>query len=189
MATESRNYTVPVLLHVLGIALGLYLGFLVMDAISPDLPDPDVEPGVSSSARPEAVLGGDADSLFRAINLGPALDQLDDQLTAGEGIVKLHITPGSMDSEINSDSIDGVYDAAEVPLEAPVLLGNQIAAERNGFTLDDVAYMDLVATAKGPRWYVQLDINRAIGPPPWTYGAPLEGEPLTVGPGPPHPVG
>jgi hypothetical protein len=49
--------------------------------------------------------------------------------------------------------------------------------------------MDLVGTAKGPRWYVQLDTGREIGPPPWTYGAPLEGAPLTVGPAPPHPAG
>jgi hypothetical protein len=51
-----------------------------------------------------------------------------------------------------------------------------------------VGYIDLVATAKGPRWYVQLDIARDIGPPPWTYGAPLGGGPLTVGPAPPTPV-
>ena len=41
--------------------------------------------------------------------------------------------------------------------------------------------MDLVATRDGPRWYVQLDIIRDVGPPPWTYGAPLAGEPLEVG--------
>ena len=49
--------------------------------------------------------------------------------------------------------------------------------------------MDLVATAKGPRWYVQLDIDRDIGPPPWTYGAPLEGAPVTAGGAPPKPIG
>ena len=49
-------------------------------------------------------------------------------------------------------------------------------------------YFDLVATREGPRWYVQLDINRDIGPPPWTYGAPLDGEPLEVGGAPPRPV-
>ena len=187
MATESRNYTVPVLVHVIGIALGLYLGFLVMDAISPDFPDPDVDPGVSSSSAPRAVAGDDPDSLFRAVNLGPALDQLDEQLAAGDGIASLHITPGSLDAE--SNSAEGTLAPDEVPPAVPALLAMEIEAERGSTTLADIAYMDLVATEDGPRWYVQLDINRDIGPPPWTYGAPLDGEPLTVGPALPHPVG
>jgi hypothetical protein len=187
VATESRNYTVPVLVHVLGIALGLYLGFLAMEAISPDLPDPDADPGVSSSARPTAVLGDDPDSLFRAVNLGPALDQMEDQLAAGEGIVSLHLTPGSLDAE--TGSADGVFQPADVRDDVPALLGLEINSERASTTLADISYMDLVATAKGPRWYVQLDISRDIGPPPWTYGAPLDGSPLTVGPGEPKPVG
>jgi len=32
---------------------------------------------------------------------------------------------------------------------------------------------------------VQLDINRTDVAPPWTYGAPLDGAPLTVGGAPP----
>jgi hypothetical protein len=70
-----------------------------------------------------------------------------------------------------------------VSSETPVVLIHSIDG------LGEVSYVDLVATAKGPRWYVQLDIDRDIGPPPWTYGAPLTGTPLTVGPGPPQPVG
>ena len=186
MASESRNYTLPVLVHLVAIALGVYLGFIAMDALSPDLPDPDVDPGVSSSSSPAAVLGDDPDSLFRAVNLGPALDQLDEQLAAGEGIASLHITPGSLDAE--TGSVEGVFDPEDVPADVPALLGIEIDEERGGLTLADIAYMDLVATAKGPRWYVQLDINREIGPPPWTYGAPLEGSPLAVGPAPPKPI-
>ena len=48
--------------------------------------------------------------------------------------------------------------------------------------------MDVVATRDGPRWYVQLDTSRDVGPPPWTYGAPIAGGPIEVGPGPPKPV-
>jgi hypothetical protein len=186
VATESRNYTIPVLVHLIGIALGLYLGFLAMEAIAPDLPDPDVDPGLSSSARPAAVLGDDPDSLFRAVNLGPAIDELGDQLAAGDGIVSLHITPGALDAE--TGSADGVFQPEDVRDDVPTLLGLEIHSERGSTTLADISYMDLVATAKGPRWYVQLDVARDIGPPPWTYGAPLDGSPLTAGPGPPTPV-
>ncbi|HEY8001728.1 MAG TPA: hypothetical protein VID76_07315 [Solirubrobacterales bacterium] len=188
MATESSGFNlVPVLVHVVAIALGIYLGLLAMAAITPDFPDADTDPGVSSSSAPGTVAGDDPDSLFRAQNLAPALTQLDDQLAAGDGIVSLHLEPGSLDAETGSG--DGLFEPADVPAEVPALLAGQIHAERGSVGLAEIAYMDLVATAKGPRWYVQLDIARDIGPPPWTYGAPLAGTPLTVGPAPPTPVG
>lgn len=188
MATESSGFNpVAVIVHLVAIAVGVYLGFLAMDAIAPDLPDPDLAPGVSSSSAPAAVAGDDPDSLFRAQNLAPALTQLEDQLAAGEGIVTLHLEPGKLDAD--TGTAEGVFEPADVPAEVPALLADEIHAERGRLGLGEIAYMDLVATAKGPRWYVQLDISRDIGPPPWTYGAPLEGTPLTVGPAEPKPVG
>ena len=187
MATESGFNPIPALVHVVAIAVGLYLGFVAMDAIAPDLPGEGVEPGVSSSSAPGAVAGDDSDSLFRAANLGPALDQLDEQLAAGQGIRSLHLEPGALNAD--TSSADGTLAPADVPVAAPATLADEIAAERHGITLADVSYMDLVATAKGPRWYVQLDIDRDIGPPPWTYGAPLAGSPLTAGGAPPKPIG
>jgi hypothetical protein len=188
VASESGFNPIPALVHLVAIALGLYLGFLVMDAIAPDLPDEGVEPGVSSSSAPRAVAGDDPDSLFRAANLGPALDQVGDQLAAGEGILRLHIEPGTVDARTGTG--DGLLDPAEVPPGAPLRITGGIDGGRpRSTTLADVAYMDLVATERGPRWYVQLDINRDIGPPPWTYGAPLAGVPVTPGGAPPVPVG
>ena len=186
MATEGRNYAVPVLVHVIAIALGAYLGWIVMEGITPDLPDPDVEPGVAAAAQ---VAGDAPESLFRGPYLQGALNQLSEQMAAGEGIVTLHLEPGTVETETASG--DGLFQPEDVSSETPVVLIHSIDSERGGtpIGLGEVAYMDLVATAKGPRWYVQLDINRDIGPPPWTYGAPLEGTPLTVGPGPPKPVG
>jgi hypothetical protein len=188
VATEGGFNPIPVLVHLVAIALGIYLGFLAMDAIAPDLPGDDVEPGVNSSVAPGQVGGDDADSLFVAANLGPALDQLDEQLAAGEGIVSLHVQPGKLDAETGTG--DGLIDPDDVAPGLPLRITGGIDAERNGSTtLADVSYMDLVATAKGPRWYVQLDINRDIGPPPWTYGAPLEGAPVTPAGAPPEPLG
>ena len=187
MATEDRRFNpVAVLVHVVAIALGLYLGWIVMEGISPDLPDPDVEPGVNSTAE---VAGDAPDSLFRGPYLQGALNELSDQIAAGEGIVTMHLEPGTLETETASG--EGLFQPEDVSSETPVVLIHSIDSERGGapIGLDDVAYMDLVATAKGPRWYVQLDINGDIGPPPWTYGAPLEGEPLTVGAAPPKPIG
>jgi len=185
MATEGgRNYLIPVLVHAIAIAVGAYLGFVVMDKLALDLPDDSVDPGVSASA-PKSVAGADPDSLLRAANLAPALAELDDQLAAGDGIVRLHVEPGSLDAD--TSSADGAFAPGDVPADVPARIGTGIAQER-GLTLDAIRYMDLVATAKGPRWYVQLDINRDIGPPPWTYGAPLDGAPLDVGAAPPEPI-
>ena len=184
MATESRSYTVPVLVHVVAIALGLYLGFLAMDAISPDLPDPDVEPGVDSTVQ---VAGDAPNSLFRGPYLQGALNELSDQMAAGEGIVTMHIEPGTLETDTASG--EG-FQPEDVSSETPVVLIHAIDSERGGppIGLGEISYMDLVATANGPRWYVQLDINKDIGPPPWTYGAPLDGRPLETGVGPPTPV-
>ena len=187
MATEERGFSpVAVVVHVVAIALGLYLGWVVMEGISPDLPDPSVEPGVESTAQ---VAGDAPNSLFRGPYLQGALNELSDQIAAGEGIVTLHIEPGTLETETASG--EGLFQPEDVSSETPVVLIHSIDAERGGtpIGLGEVSYIDLVATEKGPRWYVQLDINRDIGPPPWTYGAPLEGEPLEVGPGPPKPVG
>lgn len=59
MATESGFNPVPLLVHVLAIALGLYLGWVVMGALSPDLPDDSAGAGVGSSSAPRVVAGGD----------------------------------------------------------------------------------------------------------------------------------
>jgi hypothetical protein len=186
MATEARSFSpIAVIVHLVAIALGLYLGWIAMQAISPDLPDPSVDPGVNSAA----VIAGDApDSLYRGANFQRALDQLDEQLAAGEGIVSLHLEPGTLETE--SRAGEGLFQPADVPVEAPVMLIHSIDSERGGspIGLGEISYMDLVATEDGPRWYVQLDTSRDIGSPPWTYGAPLEGAPLEVGGAPPQPV-
>jgi hypothetical protein len=188
VATESGFNPIPVLLHVVAIALGLYLGFIAMDAITPDLPSDDVAPGVSSSVAPGQVAGDDPDSLFVAANLEPALAEIDDQLAAGQGIVSLHIEPGTIKADTATGG--GLIDPDDIAPQTPLRITGRIDVERRGSTtLADVSYMDLVATAKGPRWYVQLDIARDIGPPPWTYQAPLEGAPVVAGGAPPQPVG
>ena len=186
MATEGSGFNpTAVLVHLVAIALGLYLGWIAMDRISPDLPDASVEPGVSTTGE---VAGDDAHSLFRPANLEPALTQLAGQMTAGEGLVRLRIEPGTLESELNSG--DGLFQPTDVPADAPVVLTQTIDSERGGAPIDlgEIAYMDLVATRDGPRWYVQLDTSRDVGPPPWTYGAPIAGGPIEVGPGPPKPV-
>jgi hypothetical protein len=186
MATESSLNPVPLLIHLLAIAAGIFFGLRAMDAIAPDLPEEGVEPGIASSSAPGSVAGNDPNSLFLAANLAPALDQLSDQLPAGEGVGRLRIEPGSLSAETRAG--EGLFELGDVSPSLPALLGSSIHKQRDPVTLEDIGYMELVATREGPEWYVQLDINRTDVPPPWTYGAPLDGAPLTVGGAPPKPV-
>jgi hypothetical protein len=155
-----------------------------MDRVTPDFPTAD--PGIESSAAPGSVAGDDPDSLFLPNNLSAAILQLQDQLGAGQGVVTLHIEPGSID--VQSSDVEGTYDLAEVPVAAPARIADAIQEQRPQVGLSRIRSMDLVATRQGPRWYIQLDTAAADIPPPWTYGAPLEGTPLTAGGAPPAAV-
>ena len=185
MVTESSFRAIPVILHALGIALGILLGFMAMAAIAPDLPDDSVEPGVSSSITPEAVAADDSASLFLSRNLAPSFEQLEQQVPAGDSIAKLRIEPGAV--EVDSAEGSG-FALADVSPGLPELLIDSIHAQRKGVTIADITSIELVATAEGPSWYVQLDPSKTDFSPPSTYGAPLEGAPLTAGPAPPVPV-
>jgi hypothetical protein len=188
MATEGSSFNpVVVLVHLMAIAIGLLGGWIVMDRITPDGLASSAEPGVSSSSAPGAVAGDAPDSLLLAANLGPALSQLRDQLAAGEGVVTLHIAPGSISTD--TSSADGTFGLDEVDPATPALIADQISEQRPKLTLADIGSMDLVATSQGPQWYVQVDPTVSDVRPPWTYRAPLAGTPLTVGGAPPQPIG
>jgi hypothetical protein len=184
MRTEGALNPIPIVVHALGIVAGLMLGWYVMGQISPDFSTAD--PGVESSASPRAVVGNDPDSLFLPNNLADAIAPLQDQLAAGQGVVTLHIEPGSIDAQ-TSDA-DGTYDLADVPVAAPLRITDAIHAMRDKVSLEDIGYMDLIATSEGPRWYVQLDIDRTDVIPPWTYTAPISGDSVTPGGAPPKPI-
>jgi hypothetical protein len=185
METEGAFNPIPILVHALAIAAGLFVGWIVMDRITPNFPSAD--PGVASSSAPGAVAGNDPDSLFLPNNMSVAMVELQEQFGADQGIVRLHIEPGAIDAQ--TSDVDGTFDLPDVPVAAPARIAAQIHELRPKFGLGEISYMDLVATRKGPRWYVQIDTGATDEPPPWTYGAPLEGSPLEVGPAPPTPVG
>lgn len=171
----------PPIVHVLAIAAGVWVGLVAMDAIAPDLPDPDTEPGVAA-AQPATVDPGSSDSLFRTENLAPALSQLSDQLAADGELVRLRIEPGRLQS---TEGDSGVA-ASDVPASGPSELAARISRERREVRgVEDFQYVELVQTKDGPEWYVQLVSTRPDLPPPWTYGAPLDLQRLTAGGAPP----
>jgi hypothetical protein len=185
MQTEGALNPIPILVHVLAIAAGLFVGWIVMDRITPNFPTAD--PGVESSSAPKAVAGGDPDSLYHPNNFSDAIGQLQEQFGAGQGAVSLHLEPGQI--EVETSDVDGTFDLAEVPVAAPLRIGMAIEEQRPRLGLAEIAYMDLVATPNGPRWYVQIDVNATAEPPPWTYTAPLDANSVTPGGAPPEPVG
>jgi len=174
----------PPIVHLLAIVAGVWGGLVAMDAIAPDLPDPDTEPGVAA-AQPATVEPGSADSLFRAENLAPALSQLSEQLGADGELVLLRIEPG----QLQSTEGDGGFAVSDVPGSGPVELATKIGEERKQVRgIEDFQYVELVQTKDGPEWYVQLVSSRPDLPPPWSYGAPLDISKLTVGGAPPKQI-
>ena len=177
---------VAAIAHVLAVAAGIWGALSLMGAVTPDLPNADAEPGVTATA-PEDVTGDAEDSLLRQTPLYWALDQLSDQLAAGEQLVRLRVEPGTLTSE-SRDAEDGLIDPGDVPASAPEWIVSQIAEDRPRVTLAGVQYMELIATADGPRWYVQLAGDDPGLSPPWTYTADLEGDLLATGGAEPVPL-
>ena len=164
---------VSVIAWLLGIALGLWGGFSLMGGVAPDLPDPDTEPAVET---PVEVGGGDPGSLLRPGPLAGALGQLSGQMAAGDAIVSLELRPDRLDAETGSGGVG--LEPEQVPPDAPQAIVDAIAAQRDGVSLDDVAFMLLRDGDGGPEWYVQLDL--AIDPPR-TYVGPLDGSSAAPG--------
>jgi hypothetical protein len=186
VASEGSLNPLPLLLHVVALAAGLYLGWIFMAWVTPDLPSDETEAGVSATAV--QVAGDDPNSLLRAGPLAGALDSLDEQLAAGEGIAVLRIEPGEINVE--GSGADGTFEPSDVDPAVPLFLVQRIGTQRPTVDgLDDVQYMELVATDDGPRWYVQLVSTNPRIDPPWSYGSDLDGPPpLDVGGAPPTPV-
>ena len=186
MATEGSLNPLPLVLHLVALAAGLYLGWLFMGWVSPDLPGEDTAPGVTATAT--QVAGDDPNSLLRSGPLAGALESLEEQLAAGEGIAVLRIEPGEIN--VTGSDVEGTFEPSEVDPAVPERIVERIGAQRPVVDgLDDVQYMELVATEEGPRWYVQLVSTNPRIEPPWTYGSDLDGPPpLDVGGAPPTPV-
>jgi len=178
MATERAALNpIAVIVHLVAIAAGVYLGITAIAAISPDLPSESSQPGVQASAVGDQVAADDPNSLLQPGPLAISLNSVDDQLAAGKSLSHVHITP----SEITTETTDtGGFDVADVDNSAPLRLANLIAQQRKDVDgLGDVQFVDVRLDSDGnPQWYVQLvlDID-----PPRTYTAPLGA--LSVTPG------
>jgi hypothetical protein len=177
MATERSNNPLPIVLHLVAIAVGLFLGIKAMAAISPDLPPPSSEPGVDVPADGGQVAPGAPNSLLRAGPLSIALDSVDDQLAADQELSLVHITPAEITTETTDDS---GFDLSDVDPSAPQRLATLISQKRKEVSgLSDFQFVDLRLDANSePQWYVQLALDID---PPRTYVAPLDA--LGVAPG------
>jgi hypothetical protein len=173
---------VVIVSNLVGAVLGVWGGFYVMGEITPDLPDPDTEPGLEAPAEID-VKGGDTTSLFRDFPLDVALNELEAQQAAGTSVMQLHILADGISADLLDN--DHGFQPDDVPTQAIELMVSEIDSERpEQVTLDDVRQVDLVMTERGPYWYLSLDSTRADLPPPSTYTASLEGRPIRPG-GPP----
>jgi hypothetical protein len=184
MVSESSFNPLPLLLHLVAIAAGIFLGLQAMEAIAPDLPGEDVPASVSSSSAPASVSGDDPDSLFRASNLGEALTQTSEQLGAGATLVSLRIEPGTITTSTGTGP--GAFELDEVSAAIPEQLIAEIGEQRARVTAADIRHVELLAAEEDPQWWIQFASSTDVSPP-WTYSAPLSGTPVTPGGAPPAP--
>jgi hypothetical protein len=177
MATESSSRAVPIALHLVAIAAGLFLGIKAMAELSPDLPPASSEPGVNSPAEPTQVPADAPNSLLQPGPLSIALDSVDEQLAADQTLQVVHISPGQIDT---STSDDEGFDVADVDAGAPTRLATLIADQRKEVRgLQDFQFVELRLDPNGdPQWYVQLALDID---PPRTYTAPLDALAVTPG--------
>jgi hypothetical protein len=178
MATESSSRALPIVLHLVAIAAGLFLGITAMAALSPDLPPASSEPGVNTPAEGTQVPPDATNSLFQPGPLQIALDSVDDQLGAGEQLSLLHVTPAEIATNIVDDG--GGFDVSDVDTSAPSRLATLISHERREVRgLQDFQFVELRLDPNGdPQWYVQLALDID---PPRTYTARLDAVSVTPG--------
>ncbi|MFL5870914.1 MAG: hypothetical protein ACJ75R_07515 [Solirubrobacterales bacterium] len=177
MATERSTNPLPIVLHLVAIAVGLFLGIKAMAALSPDLPPESSNPGVDVAASNGQVPPGAPNSLFQPGPLSIALDAVDDQLAAGQQLSLVHITP----ADVTTNVTDGAgFDLSDVDSSAPTRLATLISAERSRVRgLQDFQFVDLrLDQDSEPQWYVQLALDID---PPRTYTAPLDALAVTPG--------
>lgn len=178
MASDSGFNPVPVLVHLLAIAVGLFLGLRAMDAIAPDLPPADAEAGLIAPAQAGQVSADDANSLLRSGPLAAALESLEGQLGSNGVLTRVHVEPARLTTETSSDARGFVLEAVDPA--APERIAAGIAAERPEVRgLGDAVSFDFrIGAGERLGWYVQL--APAIAPPR-TYVAPPDGSRVRAG--------
>jgi hypothetical protein len=172
---------VPPLVSLLAIAAGVWGGFALGAAATPELPDDAIDPGVTVS---ETVRGGDPESLFLAGPLSAALDQTLEQFPAGETVSNVTIEPGQL--RANAAEGPNVLPLEDLPVGAPetMIAGINELRKQAGtkpVTLDDVNhYSWSPANPTNVEWSVLLDITTAG--PPTQFSANRDGTRVRVGP-------
>jgi len=158
---------VAALSHLAAIVLGVLGGVWAINALTPELPDSDVEPGVEIPVpvEPEA-----PESLFQPGPLSTAIFQLEEQTGDGVEYAFLSITPTTL--SVSDGEVEGGVEPSELRVGEPERVIELLGRERNGITPEVVRQMDLVATKDGLVWMVQLDSTAPGLSPPYQYVVP-----------------
>lgn len=173
--------------HVVAIVAGAWGGVAVISAIAPDLPPAGAQPAVTADPQSEPIEPQSPDSFLHATGFAAGLGQISDQIAAGDDIRRLRVEADSIQAD--STSGDGLIPIGEIPADSTQNLISAIGAERPAVSYDQIAYMELFATANGPRWFVQLLTTEPGLGKPSTFTASISGEPVKAGGPAPVPIG
>jgi hypothetical protein len=158
---------VAALSHLAAIVLGILGGVWAINAVTPELPDSDVEPGVEIPVpvEPEA-----PESLFQPGPLSTAIVQLEGQEGDGVEYAFLSITPTTL--SVSDVTVKGGVEPGDLSAGEPERVIELLGEERSGITPEVVRQMDLVATKEGLVWVVHLDSTAPGLSPPYQYLVP-----------------
>lgn len=162
--------------HFLAIVLGAFAGVWAINAVTPELPDADVEPAV---ALPVPVEPESPESLFQPGPLSTAIFQLEGQEGDGVEYAFLTITPQSL--TVSDVEVDGGVEPSDLSTGEPMRVIELLGGERQAITPELVRQMDLVATRDGLVWVVQLDSRDQSLSPPLHYVVPYGSEEVRAG--------
>ena len=171
---------IPPLVSIVAIAAGVWGGFALGAAATPELPDAAIDPGVVSV---ESVSGDEPSSYFHPEPLSAALDQTLEQFPAGETVSNVHIEP----SKLRANAVEGVnlLPLEDLPVDAPeriIVAVSELRVEMGAtaVTLDDVKYFSWSpANPTKNEWSLLLDITTAG--PPTQFSASRDGSRVRVG--------
>jgi hypothetical protein len=174
---------VAVIAHVVAVVLGVFGGFWAIDAVTPDLPHPEQQPGVEVPAN---IDGADAASLFNPGPLSTAIFQFEEQEGAGTEYASLTLTPETL--EASEAEVGGGVEVSDLSVGEPTRVIEALRRERPAISGEVVRQMDLVATSDGLKWLVQLESNEPRLDPPWQYVVPYGRDEVQAGGPLPRPL-
>ena len=156
MVSEGALNPIPILVHLVAIAAGLFVGWTVMDRITPDFPSDDSR---ASSRRRRRVRSPATIPTRCSCRTTSRRRSSSSRSSSPRARASSPCISSPVRSRSRAVTSTAPTSSPTCPWRRRRELPIEINEQRPELDLAQIAYMDLIATRKGPRWYVQIDIG------------------------------